>query len=86
MDTAVLTAYGWQEIALAHNFYEVDYLPENDRIRFTISPQARKEVLKRLLQLNHARAAAGKRFNHTACVRRKHCPVVKINRLNPTGI
>ena len=42
-------------IDLAHDFYEVDYLPENDRVRFTISPEARKEVLKRLLLLNHAR-------------------------------
>jgi len=32
----------------------VDYLPENDRVRFTIHPEARKEVLKRLLELNHA--------------------------------
>jgi hypothetical protein len=31
----------------------VDYLPENDRVRYTISPDARKEVLKRLLKLNH---------------------------------
>jgi hypothetical protein len=31
----------------------VDYLPENDRVRYTISPEARKEVLKRLLKLNH---------------------------------
>ncbi len=36
-----------------HDFYEVDYLPENDRIRFTISPDSRKEILKRLLLLNH---------------------------------
>jgi hypothetical protein len=34
-------------------FYEVDYLPENDRVRYTISPDARKEVLKRPLKLNH---------------------------------
>jgi hypothetical protein len=40
-------------IDLKHDFYEVDYLPENDRIRFTIHPDARKEVLKRLLELNH---------------------------------
>lgn len=60
MDEAVLEAYGWAfdtaqapAIKLRHNFYEVDYLPENDRIRFTIHPDARKEVLKRLLQLNH---------------------------------
>jgi histone H3/H4 len=31
----------------------VDYLPENDRVRYTISPDARKEVLKCLLKLNH---------------------------------
>jgi len=34
-------------------FYEVDYLPVNDRVSFTIHPDARKEVLKRLLELNH---------------------------------
>ncbi|GAH27331.1 unnamed protein product, partial [marine sediment metagenome] len=53
MDNAVLEAYGWQDIDLKHDFYEVDYLPENARIRFTIHPDARKEVLKRLLELNH---------------------------------
>ena len=53
MDGAVLQAYGWLDIDLAHDFYEVDYLPENDRIRYTISPDARKEILKRLLKLNH---------------------------------
>jgi methylase of polypeptide subunit release factors len=53
MDEAVLRAYSWTDIDLAHDFYEVDYLPENDRIRYTISPQARKEILKRLLDLNH---------------------------------
>jgi len=31
----------------------VDYLPENDRVRYTISHDARKEVLKRLLKSNH---------------------------------
>ncbi len=63
MDEAVLAAYDWHEnnekwgpaIELRHDFYEVDYLPENDRIRYTIHPDARKEVLKRLLLLNHER-------------------------------
>jgi len=41
------------KIDLKHDFYEVDYLPENDRVRYTIHPDARKEVLKRLLELNH---------------------------------
>lgn len=53
MDQSVLEAYGWQDIQLRHNFYEVDYLPENDRVRYTIHPEARKEILKRLLALNH---------------------------------
>lgn len=60
MDQAVLAAYGWHQpsdagpaIDLRHDFYEVDYLPENDRVRYTIHPDARKEILKRLLQLNH---------------------------------
>ena len=65
MDQAVLEAYGWHQddpkwgkaIQLRHDFYEVDYLPENDRVRYTIHPEARKEVLKRLLQLNHERYA-----------------------------
>lgn len=57
MDEAVLHAYGWTDIALRHGFHEVEYLPENDRTRFTIHPEARKEVLKRLLKLNHERRA-----------------------------
>lgn len=40
-------------IAHRHDFYEVDYLPENDRVRYTIQPEARKEILKRLLELSH---------------------------------
>lgn len=62
MDLAVLEAYGWhvdngdkKAIDLKHDFYEVDYLPENDRIRYTIHPDARKEVLQRLLLLNFER-------------------------------
>lgn len=53
MDKAVLEAYGWSDINLHHDFYEVEYLPENDRVRYTIHPDARREILKRLLELNH---------------------------------
>jgi predicted RNase H-like HicB family nuclease len=53
MDTAVLDAYGGNDVQLTYDFYEVDYLPENDRVRFTMHPDARKEVLNRLLELNH---------------------------------
>ena len=57
LDTTVRDAYGWQDLDLAHDFYEVETLPENDRVRYTISPAVRKELLKRLLKLNHERAA-----------------------------
>ena len=57
LDATVRNAYGWQDLDLAHDFYEVETLPENDRVRYTISPAARKELLKRLLKLNHERAA-----------------------------
>ncbi len=56
LDVAVRDAYGWYDLDLEHDFHEVETLPENDRIRYTISPDARREVLKRLLAENHARA------------------------------
>ena len=64
LDQAVLTAYAWHQpgsdgpaIDLAHDFQQVETLPENDRTRYTITPAARKELLTRLLTLNHHRAA-----------------------------
>ncbi len=53
LDQLVLNSYGWNDILLKHNFYEVEFLPELDRTRFTIHPNARKELLDRILQLNH---------------------------------
>ncbi|UUC44128.1 type IIL restriction-modification enzyme MmeI [Flavobacterium cerinum] len=52
MDQAVIDIYEWKDIQLNHGFYELEYLPENDRVRFSIDPAARKEILKRLLLLN----------------------------------
>lgn len=57
LDIAIRDAYGWHDLDLGHDFHEVETLPENDRVRYTISPAARKEVLKRLLAENHRRAA-----------------------------
>jgi hypothetical protein len=57
LDIAIRDAYGWTDLSLGHVFIEVETLPENDRVRYTISPAARKEVLKRLLAENHKRAA-----------------------------
>jgi hypothetical protein len=56
LDNAVRDAYGWSDLNLGHDFVEVETLPENDRVRYTMSPAARKEVLKRLLALNRQRA------------------------------
>jgi hypothetical protein len=55
IDEVVALAYGWDDLALEHDFHEVDYLPENDRVRFTISEKARNEVLDRLTILNKER-------------------------------
>jgi len=50
MDNAVAAAYGWSDLDLGHSFHET---PQG--VRFTISETARREVLARLLQLNHER-------------------------------
>ena len=52
MDQAVALAYGWDDLALDHNFHET-----KQGIRYTISEAARREILDRLLQLNHQRYA-----------------------------
>ncbi|WP_457593107.1 Eco57I restriction-modification methylase domain-containing protein [Hydrogenimonas sp.] len=55
MDETVKEAYGWTHLDLGHDFHEVPYLPENDRVRFTVSEPARLEILKLLLDLNEER-------------------------------
>jgi hypothetical protein len=55
IDEATANAYGWDDLDLGHDFHEVPYLPENDRVRFTISEVARLEVLRRLAELNRQR-------------------------------
>ena len=50
MDRAVAAAYGWADLDLGHGFHET-----KQGIRFTISEAARREVLGRLLKLNHER-------------------------------
>jgi hypothetical protein len=52
LDTLVTAAYGWEDITLGHGFHDT-----LKGVRFTISPEARKEVLRRLLKLNHERHA-----------------------------
>lgn len=55
LDRLVAEQYGWKDIALDHGFHEVPYLPENDRMRFTVSEDARREILHRLSDLNRER-------------------------------
>jgi hypothetical protein len=55
IDKTVLAAYGWDEMYLEHGFYELEFLPENDRLRYTVSEHNRLEILRRLLALNHER-------------------------------
>jgi hypothetical protein len=50
MDKAVANAYCWSTLNLEHDFHVT---PQG--IRFTISESAQREVLSRLLQLNHER-------------------------------
>lgn len=49
-DKAVATAYGWQDVELGHGFVET-----KQGVRFTISETANKELIRRLLALNHQR-------------------------------
>jgi hypothetical protein len=52
MDNAVAAAYGWTDLVLDHGFHET-----KQGVRYTISEPARREVLARLLKLNHERYA-----------------------------
>src|ERR1700693_367265 len=53
LDHAVRDAYAWSDLELDHHHWET---PQG--MRFTISPEAKDELLDRLLELNHERYAA----------------------------
>ena len=55
IDERVSGLYGWEDIQLEHDFREVPYLPENDRMSLAISEKARLEILDRLGRLNRER-------------------------------
>ena len=52
VDEAVARAYGWDDLDLGHGFHET-----KQGLRYTVSEAARREVLGRLLRLNHERYA-----------------------------
>ena len=55
LDAAVAAAYGWDDLDLTHGFHEYRKMT-----RWTIPPATRVEVLDRLLEENHRRAAVEK--------------------------
>jgi hypothetical protein len=50
MDRSVADAYGWTDLDLGHGFHGT-----KQGTRFTVSDAARREILSRLLALNHQR-------------------------------
>lgn len=52
LDEAVARAYSWDDLIFDHGFH-----PTSQGIRYTVGPKAQDEILSRLLELNHARAA-----------------------------
>jgi hypothetical protein len=50
LDQAVAAAYGWENLDLGHGFHDT-----KQGLRYTLSEPARREVLDRLLRLNHER-------------------------------
>jgi len=50
MDNTIAAAYGWTDLDLGHGFHET-----KQGLRYTINEEARREVLQRLLKLNHER-------------------------------
>jgi hypothetical protein len=53
LDHAVAVAYGWDDLPMDHDFYDT-----RQGVRYTLGPATRTELLDRLLELNHERAAA----------------------------
>ena len=49
LDHAMAAAYDWEDLGLDHDFWET-----RQGMRFTVGPEARIELLDRLLELNHA--------------------------------
>jgi hypothetical protein len=53
LDHAVAVAYGWDDLPIDHAFHDT-----RQGVRYTLGPTTRTELLDRLLELNHERAAA----------------------------
>ena len=58
LDKTVADAYGWSDLKLDYDFFELPELPDNDNVRFTLSGEIRREILNRLGDLNKQRFEA----------------------------
>lgn len=54
MDEAVTAAYGWNDLNLDHGFHAVGPVSASRRARYTVGKAARREILRRLTELNAA--------------------------------
>jgi len=52
IDRAVMAAYGWGDVRLDHDFHTYRQME-----RWTVSPEARVEILDRLLEENNRRVS-----------------------------
>jgi hypothetical protein len=66
MDQAVAAAYGWTDLSLCHGFHET-----KQGVRYTISESSRREILLRLLSLNHLKHEVESRLGVSQTKRRK---------------
>lgn len=79
MDQAVAAAYGWTDLDLGHGFHET-----KQGLRYTISEAARREVLDRLLLLNHERYAEEVKAGlHEKSAKKTKKSVKKVNQPEP---
>ena len=60
LDRSVLDAYGWSDIPVGQGFHTYRKM-----LRWSVSPAARVEILDRLLEENHYRAASGQMIGRT---------------------
>ena len=58
LNNSVLAAYQFDDLEPDYGFHQVGYLPKRKNIRFSISEEAREEILYRLAMLNKTRHEA----------------------------
>ncbi len=96
LDDSLYKAFDWGDLVADHDFRDVSYLPENDRVRFTISDEVRFEVLRRLAELNqqlhqeeldqgpHATAGRSKARGHRTRAASASEPMLDLEDILPT--